>query len=263
MSLKKYFSIGKIDMLERYSYFWENTFSIFILVLIVFVLAKIWTAIFSQGQTIDGFTLVQIIWYICMTELIVASTSNEKIEDIGNEIRSGELSNTLLKPLNYLGKQFAIMFSGFFYRFITIGIIVFILAYLLAGAIPLTFSGIILTIIIIIFGAILNFCIVLIFAMLALWLEDSSSIYWIYQKTVFIIGGMLIPLDFYPTWIKSILIYLPTSYVVYFPAKTFVHFSSSLFFTSLIGQIIWIAIFIVILTIIYKIGIKKVSIHGG
>lgn len=109
----------------------------------------------------------------------------------------------------------------------------------------------------------INFILILVMGLSAFWLEDSASISWIYQKIVFIIGGMLLPLEFYPSWLENLSKSLPTSYLMYYPAKLFVHFDFTLFFKIIIGQIAWIVILSIIAFIIYKKGVREVNINGG
>ena len=114
-----------------------------------------------------------------------------------------------------------------------------------------------------ILASVLDFCIVMSLGVLALWIEDTSSLEWIYDKALFILGGMLVPLDFYPLWLKDILAYLPTTFMIYLPAKMFVQFDMQRFISMAFGQVIWIVILGSIMILLYKISIKKVSINGG
>jgi ABC-2 type transport system permease protein len=34
--------------------------------------------------------------------------------------------------------------------------------------------------------------------LLAFWLEDVSPVYWVWQKAMFILGGLMLPIDLYP-----------------------------------------------------------------
>jgi ABC-2 type transport system permease protein len=263
MNLKKYYAVVKTSLVEKFSHFWDRAALAFILALILFIFLQMWQAVYGEQSSIEGYTIAQMIWYLTLTEVILFSTGSNKIEKIGDDIRSGEIANALLKPFNYIGREFSVLVSEFIYSFSVIGVIGAILAYLFVGPIEVSAIGLILTFLLVLGSAIISFLIVLVLAMTALWLEDTSSIMWIYQKLLFIIGGMLLPLDFYPNWLQQLTTYLPTSYMMYLPAKTFVHFSISGFLSTIIGQIAWIVVLFGILVLIYKKGIKEVSLNGG
>jgi ABC-2 type transport system permease protein len=44
---------------------------------------------------------------------------------------------------------------------------------------------------------------------LAFWMGDIMPAYWIWQKLVFVIGGMLLPLQFYPDWFVRFAMFTP------------------------------------------------------
>jgi len=50
----------------------------------------------------------------------------------------------------------------------------------------------------------LNFCVQGMIGLCAFITEDVQSIQIIYQKFLFILGGMMIPLDFFPGWLKDV-----------------------------------------------------------
>jgi len=112
-------------------------------------------------------------------------------------------------------------------------------------------------------AAILSFSLVIFLGLLTFWFEDASATYWIYQKFVFIAGGMLVPLDVLPDWLYPYIMHLPFSFATYLPTKLFIKFSWENFVTTLLGQIIYSLIFFFLVSVVYRAGIKKVNINGG
>ena len=93
--------------------------------------------------------------------------------------------------------------------------------------------------------------------------EDVSAFMWIYQKFAFILGGLLVPLDFYPAWLQTIAKALPFSSMVYGPARLFVEPTLEQFLTVMLMQIVWIAVFGVLLLIAYRRGLTLLTVNGG
>jgi len=75
--------------------------------------------------------------------------------------------------------------------------------------------------------------------------------------------GTLVPLEFFPRWMQTILRYMPFSYITWAPAKIFVDFSIQHTLTTIITQLIWSAIAIMLCFSIYRKGVKSVHVHGG
>jgi len=93
--------------------------------------------------------------------------------------------------------------------------------------------------------------------------EDISAFQWIYQKLAFIFGGLLIPLDFYPTWLQVICRALPFSSITYAPARLFVTPSLAAFANVIGMQFVWIMALGTLLTLAYRRGIAQLTINGG
>lgn len=263
MGYSKYLEVVKIELVDRTSYLWNMVAWGGIICIILFVFMNIWQTIYAGKPALEGFTMPQMIWYLAFAEVIVFSTSANHIEKIGEQVQQGIIVNTLTKPINYVGKEMAVLFAHFVYSFCICGIIAFVMAYLLMGPIVVSVLDLPLVAVVLIGGVILNFLFVMSLGLLAFWFEDVSSLFFIYQKAIFILGGMLVPIDVYPVWLQGILKFLPFSFVTYLPAKLFVHFNINDFVTAIMGQAAWIIVLLVITIIIYKRGIRQVSVHGG
>jgi ABC-2 type transport system permease protein len=94
-------------------------------------------------------------------------------------------------------------------------------------------------------------------------LEEVSPVDWIYQKLVFTIGGMFIPLDIFPDWLRAIADWLPFKYLVYAPARTFVRFDAGFFSESLAGVSLYILLVFALLTLLYARGARRLAVNGG
>ncbi len=110
---------------------------------------------------------------------------------------------------------------------------------------------------------VLDFCVLSIIALLAFFMEDVNSLLFIYHKIVFVLGGLLIPVDFLPDWLQAIARVLPFNLVVYAPAKLFVAWDGGQAVFSLGLQVVWIGILAGLLTVLYRYGTRRLTINGG
>ena len=109
----------------------------------------------------------------------------------------------------------------------------------------------------------LNFCISCLIGLAAFLVEDVASFMLIYQKLVFILGGFLIPLQFYPEWLQTIAKALPFAAMIYGPSQLFIAPSPELFASVMTSQLIWIIICGGILVVSYQRGVKYLTVNGG
>jgi ABC-2 type transport system permease protein len=109
----------------------------------------------------------------------------------------------------------------------------------------------------------IDFCIAALIGLAAFAVEEVAAFDWIYQKILFILGGMLIPLDFFPGWLRTISQASPFAYMIYGPARLFVEPSPERFFALFLGQIVWLAVLGAIVTVSYRRGMHWLAINGG
>ncbi len=262
--LSKYYWIFKLDLKQRVNYLLDYALSALFIVIILFVFTNLWQVIFAGKSTIEGLSIAQLVWYLVLTEAITMGCGwNSMFENVSDEIKSGAIVNYLTKPLSYIGWYFSTTFSRFFNYTGTVFVLGALVTYFLVGPIQFSITTIAPLILIVIISFILSFFVGMAFVSLAFWLEDVTAFYWILQKVLFIFGGMLVPIEMYPEFIRQYLYYLPVSFITYWPGKYFITGDSGILATTLIGQLIWTTIFFLITTILYKIGTRKLNIHGG
>ena len=75
--------------------------------------------------------------------------------------------------------------------------------------------------------------------------------------------GLFFPPEFFPTWLQPIIVYSPVYAMMSGPCKLLANFSWNLFLEVSISQAIWLTFFVGLGLILYKIGTKKVNVHGG
>ena len=56
-------------------------------------------------------------------------------------------------------------------------------------------------------------------AAIAFWIRDAGSVWFLYMKAVFILGGMIIPLELLPDWLERISLLTPFAAMAYAPAR--------------------------------------------
>jgi ABC-2 type transport system permease protein len=109
----------------------------------------------------------------------------------------------------------------------------------------------------------IDFCFAALIGLAAFVVEEVAAFDWIYQKLLFILGGMLMPLDFFPDWLRSISLATPFAYTTYGPARLFVEPGIERFAFLLLGQVIWLAVLGILVTMVYRRGARWLAINGG
>jgi len=260
----KYLAITRINLQNALAYFWDVAYRSIFMVIIMYVFVRLWSVTYSAAgrAIIAGYSLSDMIWYLVMAETIIIGKTRF-VEKIGEEVKDGSLAYTMNRPYNYLLYHF---FSGLGETVLRMAVT------FVAGAVvttwlvaPLTLSPLhLLPLLLIVALAItLDFCISAILGLMAFFTEDVTSFQFIYQKVLFILGGMMLPLDFFPAWLRNLSLALPFNFVVYAPARLFIRFDWGQFARVALMQTVWIAALALGLALLYRYGIRRLSINGG
>lgn len=260
----KYGAITLTNLQNQLAYVWDALGRAVFIVLIMFVFVQLWSAVYETQGTpeIAGLTLANTIWYFLIAEMIELGKFRHD-QQISEEVKDGSIAYTLVRPYNYLVYHF---FNGLGETAVRIALIFLLglpLVVYYAGwpTIPLTAVPAVLLVGFL--GLTLDFCMASGIGLLAFVTEDTFSFRLIYQKLIFILGGLLIPVDFLPVWLQRIARALPFSYTTYAPARLFVDFSLARFGALLLGQLFWIGVMGTLLFLQYRWATRRLAVNGG
>ena len=99
-------------------------------------------------------------------------------------------------------------------------------------------------------------------SIIAFWIEDPAPFHWVYDKLVLMLGT-LFPIEMFPEILRPIIKCTPIFVVTYGPAKLFIDFNIKTFLQIFIAQILYLAISVFIIIVLYNKGVKKLNVNGG
>jgi ABC-2 type transport system permease protein len=169
-------------------------------VVILGVFSSLWRAIAEAGMPIAADPKA-LVWYLAVTEWIMLSAPPLHTE-IQEAIRRGDIACQLGRPVSYIGAAFAEGLGVLAIRSPLLGVTAFVCAFAFTGQLPparafawLVPFGLV--------GAALMTTMYLSIGLLSFWLEDVSPVYWVWQKLMFVLGGLMLPIDLYPDFLQT------------------------------------------------------------
>jgi ABC-2 type transport system permease protein len=178
-------------------------------------------------------------------------------------VKSGELARVLVRPYSYVAYQFATSCGETAVRLPLQALLGGLVVWLAVGpppAGPLAFVGAAVALAL---SLTLSFLIAAGIGLLAFWCEETLPFYWIYQKLVFTLGGLFLPLELLPSPLADVAGKLPFASIAYAPGRIFVGSSPEVALTQLGSQLVWVGIALAAVTLIYRRGVRKLNVHGG
>jgi ABC-2 type transport system permease protein len=261
--MKKYRAIFQTQMVNSLAYPGEILWRSLAILIFLWVFTFLWRVAFENtgSSTLAGLTLQDTLWYLMLAETIELSRPRFA-QEIARSVKDGSVAYLLSKPYDFLLYQFSVNAGDTFFRLFLTAIFGSALVWFLAGP-PPDPRGWPVTFIAIGAGWVINFFLTALIGLAAFVTEEVAPFEWIYQKFIFILGGMMIPLDFYPEWLQSIARATPFAYIMYGPARLFVSPSFERFATLFTGQLVWIFSLGLIVTFTYQRGLRRLAINGG
>ena len=264
ISTTKYGSITLTNLQNQFVYIWDALSRAVFILIIMFIFVQLWTVVYeSQGASeIAGLTLANTIWYFLIAEVMELGRVRHD-QTISEEVKSGSIAYTLIRPYNYLAYHFFNGLGEVAVKMVLVFLLGLPIALFYAGAPEVSLRHLPAILLVMAFAVVIDFMIFSMIGLLAFITEDVSSFRMIYQKFVFVLGGLMIPLDFLPTWLGKIARLLPFNLTTYAPAKLFAAFDSTEFWQTIALQLFWIGVIALTLRWQYRWATRNLEINGG
>jgi ABC-2 type transport system permease protein len=269
-SVKKYWHVISIgiqnNLTYRFNYLTRTLFSFIPL----FAMLSLWRTIYASkghGASLSGFTQAEMIFYYIMVAIVdVLTAVNEDDWQIAADIREGNISWFLLKPIDYMWYRLSLFFAGriTFTTMACVPLALFVFYfrnYFELPQDPVTFAAFLLSLM---FAALLQFFISYTMAMLAFWFLEISTLIFILFAFEYLASGHLFPLSMLPHPLQHILFFTPFPYQLYFPAVIYMGKISGIEMEKgFLIQIFWVLAAFALARFAWARGIKKYAAFGG
>lgn len=224
------------------------------------VLGMVWkVAAEESGGSIVGYNAGQLVWYIAMAETAVLTVRNRLIEFIGDDIGSGRITVELQRPISPLGLRLASEF-GFMAPRVATALVLATGVGLALGGPPPSRLSLVLALPALLIGLAVNASWQHLFAAASFWVREAKGAWFIYTKLVFVLGGMLLPLEVLPGWLETVAKALPFMAMVYVPSRLAAGFFEP---ELMVLQLLWLAIGIVAAHRAFAAGQRHLMNGGG
>ena len=268
--MKKYLHVINIglqsNLAYRFNYLTRTLFSFIPL----FAMLSLWRTIYAHRNStgnMASFSEAEMMFYYLLVAVVdVLTAVNEDDWQIAADIREGNISQFLLKPVDYLWYRLCLFFSGriAFIAVAGIPLAIFILCYRQYVLPPVNVTALLVFPVSLLLTALLQFFISYAMAMLAFWLLEISTLIFILFAFEYLASGHLFPLDVLPPMLKQILYLTPFPYQMYFPISVYMGKAMGAEMWRGLGiQFLWVIATYGFARWMWRRGIKRYSAFGG
>lgn len=266
--IAKYLRVFTLGLQDTFVYRWNfvlrSLFGIVPLIGTVFI----WRAVFeSRGQNIGGYDFGGMIFYfvlMLLVENLVTPTEDEW--RIAAEIRDGQISALIIKPINHLAYRITLFLSyRALYTVVTLPIVALVFwwfhEYLRLPEHLWTWP---LFTVSVVMAAFIQFFIAYSLAMLAFWILEVSTIVFILYSFEYFLSGQIFPLDLLPGWLQGFVKWSPFTYELFFPVQIYLErVQGTQLASGLVIQAMWTVLTFLLARTLWSFGVRKYQAVGG
>jgi ABC-2 type transport system permease protein len=229
--------------------------------LILFIFSKLWEVVAERGA-VAGASRSELLWYLAVTEWVMLSLPLVHL-NIESDVRRGDIAYLLPRPISYLGSRLAEAAGDFLLRAGTLAVAGVALASWMVGGLPEDPRGLLLAIPLGLMAGAVGLCFHAAVGLCAVWLQDCAPVYWIWQKCAFILGGLLLPLEVYPDWLREIALWTPFSALMHGPGRMAFGWQPEVAGVIALKLLFWGFVAAVLLAWVHGRAMRALDVNGG
>lgn len=220
----------------------------------------------GDNLPMDYQELVNYVWL--MQAFFVMIYPFDRDSELISMIKNGNLAYELIRPQNFYFKWYIKMISkkivGALLRFMPVIILGILLPYPFHLSGPYSFWHFTIFVFALVFSLILGTSLNILIHLLVMFTLDDKGIIGIYSVIADVFMGGVIPIPFFPNWLKVIANILPFRFISDFPFRIYSG-SISLYdgYMMLIISFGWTVLTIIIGYYVAKLSLRKAVIQGG
>jgi ABC-2 type transport system permease protein len=215
-TFSKYLAFTRIAAVQAVSDRAELYGRMVFVAVILGVFSALWRAVGESGMPVDG-DPTALVWYLGATEWILLSPPMVHVV-IEGDVRRGDVAYQLQRPYSYLGAIAAQGIGATAVRAPVTATAVVLCGFVFTGRLP-DAQAFVYLVPFGIAGMGVVYLLYVLTGLTAFWIDDVSPVFWVGQKLLFVLGGLMMPLTIYPEWIQRLAALTPFPFILAGPAS--------------------------------------------
>ncbi len=264
INLPAYVQIAGMWPQMAFTYHVNFVFRVLGILLKVYLLKVIWTAVYAGQDVVDAVELRQLIAFITLAQLQIWVMSPLIAGYIQERVHDGKIALDLARPVPFLGQLLAHQVGG------TASYLPFVLlavpfAFVLGGFVPpASLSAGLLYLLSLALGYLVAALMGMLLGLVSFWTLQTWGVISIYDYTNQFFTGALVPLWFFPVWLRQVADLLPFQAQAFIPLSIYLgQVSAGEIPKALAIQVGWVVALFALAWVVWQRAIRRVVIQGG
>lgn len=251
-----FFRLGVLQTIRNY----KSLISLCLFLIICLVIfAHLFTVVPLETKNVSS---IQLIWYIALNEWVLIAIPDVHLE-IEQDLNKGYLAYRLTRPISYLGSKFFEALGIYFVQLLTLGLVNLLFVSYWSPIFPINSIELILMFIFGCLAGIVAILFQMIVGISAFWFLEVAPIHWIWEKFLFMLGGLFLPVLYFPSWMQTLARLTPFPAILGDRSGLILNFGIDEALKLSFSLLGWTVIALILLNIVYQRGLRILNIEGG
>ncbi len=261
--LEPYFEFARKAFSREATYRMEVFTNVGSLLVRVYLLRSIWTALYAQNAPPANIPLHAMITYATVALLMSLVLEVDGTRAIREKVREGTIATDLMKPISLPAYFFSDGFGATLFQAVLIVPSVLLALLLVHIDVP-SFGALCAFLVSFALGYAVNFLLNFLMNIVAFWTLETFAVQLMIRWASDLLGGQLLPLDFFPGTFGKIVEALPFAAIYSTPLRIYIgELSPAQWFPAMATQTMWIAVFGTAAAFLWQIAERRVVVQGG
>ncbi len=262
---QKYVSLTLISIQRAIAYRGTTLLNLMAGLVWVALVYYLWKTVFSTRGTLQGFSWDEMRTYVIIAYAVNTLLSFQSLMRMMNTIRTGDVASELLRPMDFLGAQLSQAIGSACIEGLISSCVALLISFLFLNIMPpqtpLMFGFFLLSVCL---GFLIKFLLSYLVALLCFYTINALGLVWAQTAVINLFSGALIPLAFFPDWLRQIILLTPFQGIVYTPVALYLgKIPGTEVWRALGTQLIWTIILWLVARWFWRISIRQLDIQGG
>jgi len=257
-TLRKWYAIFSIYFQDGIAYRASGLIWILTDLVTAVTMPLVWASANNGSGTIQGFTTSNfVLYYLCLL-LLGSFITSHIMWDLAMEIKEGQFSAMLVRPVSFYQVMFfrnlswRVIRTMLFFPFFLI--LLWLYRAYLGGAhvylVPQFWCSLVL-------GNLVSFTTVMMMAMIALFTQEAMSIFELYYVPMLFLSGQLFPIALLPGWARFLGELFPFYYTTGAPTEILIgRVTGAAAWETVVAQVAWVLIAYAVSKVLWRKGLK-------
>lgn len=263
--MRVYWEVGKRQFQQQLAYRTANIAGSLTNIFFGYIRATVFVAVFAGQQRLAGYDVADAVTYVWVTQAFIMAVALWGWWEVMLTIRSGAVVTDLTRPISYLGYWVSRDLGRALYFALFRALPLLLAGQLLSGLrwpeSPATWA---LFLVSTMLAVLISFGLRFMINLSAFWMNDARGVGQMMDSLLLFLSGFVLPVRFFPDWLRALSSALPFAGIVQSPADIFLErVTGGELVMTLAGQAAWALALLAACQGLTLLATRHVEAQGG